>query len=69
MKHKQLLHCFNPETTDGPTTVCRALIAHIPTVIVSITQVWTRDADIGRLTFCVLWLTGSLRWENNSNNK
>lgn len=39
MKHKQTLHCFNPETAAELTTVCRALVAHIPTVVVSIAQV------------------------------
>lgn len=47
------------------TTMCRALITHIPTVIVSITQVWTWDANVGWLTLCVFWLAGSLSWDHH----
>lgn len=47
--------------TCGLSTVCRTLITHIPTVVVSITQIRAWDANVGRLTFCLLWLAGSLR--------
>lgn len=43
------------------TTVCGALVAHIPTVVVPVTKVRPRDADVGRLTLGLLRLAGSLR--------
>lgn len=47
------------------TTVCRALITHISTVIVSITQIWTWDANVGWLALCVFWLARSLSWDHH----
>lgn len=32
-------HCFNPKAAAELTTVCRAFVAHITTVVVSVTQV------------------------------
>lgn len=42
------------------TTMCGALIAHVSTVIIPITQVSTWDADVGALAFSVTRLTSPL---------
>lgn len=47
--------------TCGCRTVCRALITHVSTIVVSIAQIRARDADVGGLALGLLGLTGSLR--------
>lgn len=51
------------------TTVRRALVTHIPTVVVTIAQVRPRDADVGGLTFRLFWLASSLRCNDGDHSE